>query len=473
MNSGRIAIVSNRLPLTITAKPNNNHGWDIKPSVGGLVTALGPVLRDRGGLWIGWPGTSEHPEIDKLLTDLGSEWGYTLKPVILNPDEISQYYYGFANEILWPLLHDLQSRCNFESSYWSTYKSVNDKFAQIIAESVGKDDYIWVHDYHLMLIAKRLRDLGVGNQVGFFLHTPFPPMDIFSKLPWRSQIISALLYYDSIGFQTRRDRNNFIHCVEAMTRKIFANGRKQISSIATAPWGTKAVICPISIDFQEFGKLASDSVVVELSSGLRQEMGVSQILLGVDRLDYTKGIPQRLRAYKYALEHFRDLRGNVSLIQIVVPSREDIAEYRQLKSEIEGLVSEINGGYSNPGWVPIHYIYRSYQRPELVAFYKAADMALVTPLKDGMNLIAKEYCAANTSNDGVLILSEFAGAANQLRSDALLVNPYDVEGIAHAIYKAYCMPPDERRSRMRRLRKNVAKRDIYWWVNYFVSASSA
>ena len=399
--------------------------------------------------------------------------GYKLKPVVLTEEELSRYYLGFSNEVIWPLFHDLQTHCNFDPAYWNTYQAVNRKFARAIARNAGANDYIWVQDYHLMLVAKELRGMGVERNVGFFLHIPFPPPDIFVKMPWRSQILEAMLQYDLLGFQTARDRNNFIYCVEALTKGTHYDARRQVSTIATPTRETRVGSFPISIDFNEFAQHAADRTVAERARQLREAIPNRQIILGVDRLDYSKGIPQKLRAFRNALERFGDLRGKVTLVQIVVPSREDITEYQELKSEIEGLVSEVNGKFTQSGWVPIHYMFRSLDRSELLAYYRAAEVALVTPLKDGMNLVAKEYCAASTDNSGVLILSEFAGAATQLRRNSLLVNPYDIEGVANAIHRAYNMSANERRLRMRRLRKSIRKRDIFWWVDSFIRAATA
>jgi trehalose 6-phosphate synthase len=452
----RVVIVSNRLPIVVAK--GEGEDWRVKPGEGGLVTALAPVLRDRGGLWMGWPGTSEKMDFDKIVAAGSEQAGYLLKPVVLTAEEIDQYYLGFSNEILWPLFHDLQSRCNFDPAYWDMYQIVNRKFAQAIAENTDAEDFIWIQDYHLMLVARELRSLGVDSRVAFFHHIPFPPLDIYMKLPWRLQILRACLDYDLVGFQTPRDRNNFIHCLEALIERVDVDARRRVCTLAVSRRETKLGTFPIGIDFKEFSRAASSEAIVNVAEGLRNALGKRQIILGLDRLDYTKGIPERLRAYRSALERFGDLRGNVSMVQIVVPSREDIPEYKVLRSEIEGLVGEINGKFAEPGWIPIHYMFRSLGRDELLAYYRAADIALLTPLKDGMNLIAKEYCAAHIDRRGVLILSEFAGAATQLGRNALLVNPYDIIGMAD----------DERQLRMRRLRKVIAQHDIHRWVDSFI-----
>jgi trehalose 6-phosphate synthase len=468
-NPFRLVVVSNRLPVTLIQEKKGT--WRVNPSSGGLVTALTPVLRNRQGVWIGWSGTFDETGLDEILNLYSQDSGYQLRSVKLGPEEIDQYYLGFSNQILWPLLHDLQSRCNFDPSYWSAYQKVNRKFAEVVSDYTTPNDYIWVHDYQLMLLSKELHNIGVKQNIGFFFHTPFPPLDICVKLPWHPQVLKSLLEYDLLGFQTFRDRSNFLHCIASLMRGIHFDARKQVSTIELADREIKAGVFPISIDFDEFAKEAKSGTVTKRANQLRQAVHDRQIVLGVDRLDYSKGIPEKLKAFGNALERFDDLADKITLIQIVVPSREDISEYQDLKSEIEGLVGEINGRCTLPGWVPVHYMFRNLKRSELLAYYRAADIALITPLKDGMNLICKEYCASKVDSRGVLILSQFAGAAFQLSRDAILVHPYDVEGMAEAIYRAYHMDDSERQLRMRRLRKNIRKRDIFWWLNAFLDAS--
>lgn len=471
MKIDRLLVISNRLPISLIR--GNNKKWQVQPSTGGLVNALTPILRNMNGLWIGWHGTLAKVNLDEIIAIGSQNTGLALKPVILTREEINQYYLGFSNEIIWPLFHDLQSRCNFDPAYWNAYQAVNRKFTQVIAENARDNDYIWVHDYHFMLVAKELRSTGVKRRLGFFLHTPFPSLDIFSKLPWRSQILQALLEYDLIGFQTAGDRNNFIHCVEALTEGVHHDARRQVSTITMPNREIKAGIFPISIDFHGFAQQAADRKVAEKSRQLQEAIPCCQLILGIDRLDYSKGIPEKMKAFRNALERFGDLRAKVTLMQIVVPSREDIDQYQQLKSEIESLVSEINGEFTQPGWIPIHYMFRSLDRTELLAYYRAADIALVTPLKDGMNLVAKEYCAANVENRGILILSEFAGSATQLHKHALLVNPYDIEGVANTIHQACNMSINERRSRMQKLRESIRKHDVFRWADSFLRTGMA
>jgi trehalose 6-phosphate synthase len=469
----RLVIVSNRLPIVLTRAADGR--WQIEPGSGGLINALAPVLRDRGGVWIGWPGVVEGeagPDLEPLLAAAMHGAGYSLEPVILSAAERDKFYLGFANEVIWPLFHDLQSRCNFDPSYWAAYQAVNHKFAQAIARIRRASDYIWVHDYHLMTLARDLRALGVEAPIGFFLHIPFPPLDIFLKLPWRAQILHALLDYDLIGFQTIRDRHNFVQCVRTLRKDVAIRGKGQVIEARIGDRTVRLGSFPIGIDFQEFARQAASKGVADMAWYIHEALPDRQLILGVDRLDYTKGIPERLNAFKAALQRFPDLRQRVTLIQVVVPSRTDIREYTDLKEEVERLVGEINGQFTQTGWVPIHYIYRHLDRTELLAYYRTCEIALITPLKDGMNLVAKEYCACSLEQ-GVLILSEFAGAAAQLQRGALMVNPYDVEGVADAIYRAWSMDWDERRARMRSLRRSVREHDIFWWVDSFLRAAIA
>ncbi len=475
MTAERLVVVSNRLPVVL--KRSGSDTWQITPGSGGLVTAMGPVLRNRGGMWIGWPGLAsedcpDEESLGRLLTEGGSRSGYALKYVYLDRDEIDRYYYGFANEILWPLFHDLFPQCNFDPVYWEAYEGVNCKFARCVVEHAGKNDYVWVHDYHLILVARELRRMGLGHRIGFFLHVPFPPLDIFLKLPWRFQILEALLEYDLIGFQTVRDRRNFIGCIRALLG-YKVKGRGQIGSIIMNDREVHVGAFPISIDFKEFSDLARSGEVADQAWIVHANLPKMQLILGVDRLDYTKGIPHRLLAFDNALTRYPELRRKVTLIQVVVPSRREVEEYEKLKQEIERLVGEINGKYTEVGWSPIHYIFHTLTRTELVAYYRTCEIALITPLKDGMNLVAKEYCASSIEDNGVLILSEFAGAAAQLYQDALLVNPYDRQGVADAIYKAFSMNEEQRRERMRRLRNQIRRHDIIDWVDSFLRAGIA
>ncbi|MBT8078598.1 MAG: trehalose-6-phosphate synthase [Gammaproteobacteria bacterium] len=475
----RLLVVSNRLPVVLL-KNKNNDGWSSKTGSGGLVSALMPVLRDRGGVWIGWPGVvDEAASIDEYLDALSDEAGYGLKAVDLSEEEVEGFYEGFSNDVIWPLFHDLRADCYFDPAHWDAYREVNRRFASKVADTCRPGDVIWVHDYHLIGIATGLRRHAIDNKVGFFLHIPFPPPDIFLKLPWRADILSGLLEYDLVGFQTLRDRRNFQRCLKALY-KVQVEGRGQVLEIAASPLNAgigdgqrkrlRIGSFPISIDFDHYANLAkSDRVSTELQL-LTRMFGDRCMILSVDRLDYTKGLLTKLRAFRLLLERHTDLHERVVLSLHVVPSRENIPQYHKLRIELEQLISEINGRWSSPAWIPVHYFYHSLTPEQLSAYYRRADIMFVSPLKDGMNLVAKEYCASHPHNDGLLVLSEFAGAAAELQKGALLINPYDDVGTAETLYEATRMPPEEIYWRMSKLRNKIRRYDIYRWVNSFLQA---
>lgn len=471
--SKRLLVVSNRLPVVLEKKES---GWTLKPGSGGLVSALAPVLSHRGGLWIGWPGLplERGGSWEALIAEGFRERGYDLLPVLLTEEEVRQFYEGFSNAILWPLFHDLTGRCDFQPDYWYAYLAVNRKFAAAVVEHSGADDFIWVQDYQLIHVAEHVRETAAAKRrIGFFLHIPFPPLDIFMKLPWRGQLLNALLAYDLLGFQTPRDRRNFLSCVEHLLDKVEIRRTRSsgLVEVRTEHRAVRVGTFPIGIDYAGFSADAR-SEEVELRVGdLRRRIGPYELVVGIDRLDYTKGLPERLQAFRNALHRFPELRERALLMQIVVPSREAVAEYKALKGEIEQLVGEINGEFSSPGWVPVHYHYRSLQRRDLVALYRMARACFVTSLKDGMNLVAKEFVACQVDGLGALVLSEFAGAAAQLEEGALLVNPHDIEGMADALKTAFEMAPAERLRRMHVMQEVVRKQDIFWWVDCYLKAA--
>jgi trehalose 6-phosphate synthase/phosphatase len=407
----------------------------------------------------------------ELMDDAGEAAGHGLVPVTLPERERAGFYQGFANEVLWPLFHDLQWLCNFRPRYWQSYQRANERFAEAVLRQARPGDFVWVHDYHLAGVGSRLRASTVPVTAGYFLHIPFPAPDMFLNLPWRREFLRSMLDYQVVGFQTERDLHNFSDCLARLlpeARMIPGDGRHDIHFEGRR---IRAGRFPISIDFQDFHRRSAAPEVIAMAEELRALLPDRQLILGVDRLDYTKGIPHRLEAFARALERFPQLHERVTLIQVVVPSREAIPQYDQLKRRIEWLVGRINGRFTKPGgWVPIHYVFRSLEPRELLAYYRAAQIALITPLKDGMNLVAKEYCACSPDDDGVLILSEFAGAAAELGDGALLVNPCDVDGTAEAIRRAVEMPVEERRERMHRLRRTVRERDVFRWVEDFLEA---
>jgi trehalose 6-phosphate synthase len=464
--------MSNRLPYVLENHTRDRERWSLKPGSGGLVTALLPVLKDRGGVWIGWTGTAEDvPGAAEIFQAASSEAGYALRPVVLTEDDVDKYYHGYSNESVWPLFHDLQSRCVFEPEYWHAYVKVNRKFAEALAADCRPDDFVWVHDYQLMDVAHHVRARDRSTVLAFFLHIPFPSPDIFMKLPERNAVLTSLLAYDLVGFQTQRDRRNFIQCVRLLMTQTRVQAEGHLHRLTVGDREMRVGSFPIGIDAASFAASASAPDVEELFQAIRTRFADRQIVLGLDRLDYTKGIPQRLRAFANLLERFPEVRRRIHLFQVVVPSREGIRKYDELRLEIEQLVGHINGRYAELGWVPVHYFFRPLSQTELLAFYRASSIALITPLKDGMNLVAKEFCACSLEEDAVVVLSQFAGAAAQLGSSALVVNPYDVEQTADAIYNAFRMPLGERRYRMRRLRRNVRTQDVFWWVDAFMRAA--
>lgn len=469
---GRLIVVSNRLPVTLSYEDGK---WRGKPASGGLVSALNPVLKNRGGFWAGWPGTGKGAglsHIREILGPLSEESGYRLLPVMLTEVDVEAFYHGFSNSVLWPLFHDLQSRCVFSPAFWEGYLKSNGKFARVVAKHAGENDFVWVNDYQLIPLGEMLKKRRSGLRSSFFLHIPFPSVDVFMKMPWRKEILSQMTHYSFMCFQTGRDRRNFLDCLRVFFPETAVSGRGHILRVKVEDRSFFLGSLPVSIDFQAYSSLGSSRQVVSRAKAIRQEVQGDKFVLGVDRLDYSKGIPEKLKGFQRCLERFPDLRERISLHQIVVPSRESVEQYQALKGEIELLISRINGKYSTTRWVPVNWHYGSVAGEELAAMYRAADIALVTSLKDGMNLVCKEYCACKGKEPGVLILSEFAGAALQLAKGAVLVNPYDMDGVADAIYRAFSMAEKEKRDRMRFLRKSIARQNVFWWVDNFLRAAS-
>jgi trehalose 6-phosphate synthase len=469
VNARRLIVVSNRLPITIEVADNK---FRLQPSSGGVVSALVPILRESKGCWVGWTGTDYDDTLVELVNDWKSTQPFTVAPVYLSAEEKGCFYHGCSNEVIWPLFHGLPSRCTFNSAYWRGYCKATAKFADAVEDVASEGDFIWVHDYHLMMLAGGLRARGFRERMAYFHHIPFPSPDVFEMLPWRTELLRALMHFDVIGFQTARYRQNFVDCLRRYLDDVqigrIINGQLVHAAGRTAIVENHA----ISIDFKTFAQDAAAAEVAEAAQAMRERFSRMRIVLGVDRLDYTKGIIERLQAFRTLLECHPELRNRVTFVQIVVPSREDIPEYRRLRLGIETLVSKINGEYGDPGWCPIQYFYRSVSRTELLAFYRAAHVALVTPLKDGMNLVAKEFCAARTDYSGVLVLSEFAGAADELSNGALIVNPHDSEGVAAMLYLALHMDEQEQRARMLLLRSHIRRHDVFRWSQAFLKNNS-
>jgi trehalose 6-phosphate synthase len=461
---GRLLVVSNRLPVTLDT---TEDGPRLRSSGGGLVTALMPILRDCRGYWVGWTGGDSEDISAEVFKNWELSQNYSFVPVFLTAAEKASYYRGFSNEIIWPLFHSLPSRCQFDSLYWDGYCKVNEKFADAVGSVAHTNDFIWVHDYHLMMLAHALRRRALTHPLAYFHHIPFPSPDIFETLPWREEVLRALLQFDLLGFQTVRDRRNFIGCLRRCLNAVRVCHIGETHLVSAEGQSVRLGTFPISIDYDEFEADSVQSETIVASEAIRKNLNDSKIILGVDRLDYTKGVPERLTAFQKLIELNPDLRGRVTMIQIVVPSREDIPEYKQLQLRIEALVGKINGKFGTPGWVPVHYLYRCVSRTELISFYRAADVAMVTPLKDGMNLVAKEFCASRSDNRGVLLLSEFAGAAEELRCGALLVNPHHTEKVAVLLEKALGMDEAEQEMRMAKMRSHIRTHDVFHWFESF------
>jgi len=460
----QLLIVSNRLPVSIVKEDDN---WSAKSSPGGLVTALEPIMRQTNSVWVGWPGCPADAPAERLLEELSTE-RYRLKPVILTEDEIARYYRGHANKTIWPLFHDLLGHFSFNTDNWYAYIDVNRRFAEVANEQASDDSFIWIHDYQLLLVGQFLREMHNQQHLSFFLHIPFPSVDLFRRMPRNREVLEAMLQYDHLGFQTSQDRRNFIQCIKWFIPEAKRQNYRRKAIIEYNGRKVKVGHYPISIDFNEFNEGAKDTRVADAAWYLHENSRSSKLVLGLDRLDYTKGIPERFLAFERMFDKYPDTHGNISLIQVVIPSRLNVPDYQNLKGELDSLAGRINSRISKHGWIPIHYQFRELDRVQLLGHYRACDIALITPLRDGMNLVAKEYCAASVDDSGVLILSEFTGAARQMQKGALIVNPYDIEGTADAIYAAYVMDDQERRKRMRILRSEVKRNDVRRWVTSFM-----
>ncbi len=460
----RLVVVSNRLPVAIT---KTDGTWQVEHSPGGLVTALGPIIKRTHGEWIGWPGCSDDVPYEELLQEHSVAQEYRLIPVDVTEEEVAKYYRGFSNKALWPLFHDLLGQFSFDLEDWNTYLDVNRRFAEKIVETVSEDSLIWIHDYQLLCVGHYLRELGVQTHLRFFLHIPFPSVDLFRRLPWNRELLQAILSHDHIGFQTPTDRRNFVSCVKWLIPEATRSVKRRRSTIRFEGRNTQVGYYPISIDFDEFNNMANSREVADAAWYLRENLKSPVVMLGLDRLDYTKGIPERFLAMERLFEKYPDTVGKITLLQIVVPSRLGVPEYQALKDRLDSLAGRINGRVARHGWTPIFYQFRSLDRIQLLGHYRAADIALITPLRDGMNLVAKEYCASSVDNRGTLILSEFAGSAPQLARGAILVNPYDADGVADAVYSAYIMTQEERERRMKLLRAEIKRNDVHRWVGWF------
>ncbi len=456
-------VVANRLP--VDRGDDENEPWRRSP--GGLVTALEPVVQRTGGAWVGWPGQSDL-DVEPFEFD-----GVHLVPVSLSADEVAKYYEGFSNDTIWPLYHDVIAAPTYHRAWWDAYVRVNRRFAEAAAGVAGPDATVWVHDYQLQLVPRMLREMRPDLTIGYFHHIPFPAYGIFSQLPWRSQVLEGLLGADVIGFQRAADAANF---TMAVRRRFGFDSRAGSIRVALPGGGERTAVArayPISIDTATYEELARRPDIQARAREIREELGNPRsVLLGVDRLDYTKGIRHRLKAVGELFDDGHFEIGDATLVQVASPSRERVAAYMQLRDEIELAVGRINGDHDTVGLTAIRYLHHSYPREEMVALYLAADVMLVTALRDGMNLVAKEYVASRVDGDGVLVLSEFAGASDEL-TQALRINPHDIQGLKDAIMTAVEMPATERRRRMRALRRRVRDNDVSAWSQRFLGDLAA
>src|SRR5918998_6218089 len=458
----RLVVVSNRLPYTLKRA---GDAWRTDRSTGGLATAMGPILRRTEGIWIGWPGDSSDPEDARRQKTL-RRWAERDRYFAVDiPEEIAHgFYEGYANQTLWPLFHQFPSLLNFKPEHWAAYTEANRRFRDGVLARLQPNDLVWVHDYQLMLLPQLLRGAVPDACIGFFLHIPFPSSPIFRLLPRREELLQGLLGADYIAFHTY----SYLQHFRASTLRILGLDSR-MDRLEIGGRSVRLDALPIGIAPREFTELLEhDAETIKRRDELRTRFDGRRVLLGVDRLDYTKGIPERLRTFRRLLKQSPDLRGKVILIQVAVPSREVIPMYKELRQEVDELVGKINGEFSTPDWTPITYIRRALPRTELAALYSVADLAWVTPLRDGLNLVAKEYVACQQDGAGVLVLSEFAGAASEM-GEAFLVNPYDEEQTAATIVHALALPEEERHDRARALHKRVLRNNVFAWGDRFIA----
>jgi trehalose 6-phosphate synthase/phosphatase len=460
---GRLLVVSNRLPLSV--RRDREGVWHSEPTSGGLQSALSPILARRGGVWIGWPGYGPRTP-DEGWQHQVRQWkerhGYVA--VDLPSALARKFYEGYANQTLWPLFHSFPTRFDYDGELWTAYVNANRRFRDAVLEQLEPGDTIWIHDYHLMLLPRMLREVAPEARIGFFLHIPFPASELLRILPRRDEVLRGLLGADLVAFQTHSDLQHFR---SSLLRLVGLPS--QMDRVLAQGHSTRLDALPISIAPLEFtALLESDEPTRTAVAAHKERFRGQRILLAVDRLDYTKGIPQRLRAFRKLLEGAPRLRGKVTLVQVAIPSRERIPEYERLGSEVSGLIGDVNGEFGRPDWTPVVYMRRGIDRSDLVALYAAADVGWVTPLRDGMNLVAKEYVACHRGMDGALLLSEFAGAAAEM-GEAFLVNPYDEERMAAVLERILDLPGEERQERMALLYRRLQRNNVFRWAERFLA----
>ncbi|WP_070379603.1 alpha,alpha-trehalose-phosphate synthase (UDP-forming) [Rhodococcus sp. WMMA185] len=459
-------VVANRLPVDLERLPDGTTRW--KRSPGGLVTALEPILRRNQGAWVGWAGVAD-AELDPVVED-----ELELYPVPLSSQEIAEYYEGFSNATLWPLYHDVIVKPEYNRDWWNTYVEVNRRFAEATSKAAAHGATVWVQDYQLQLVPKMLRMLRPDLTIGFFLHIPFPPVELFMQMPWRTEIVEGLLGADLIGFHLPGGAQNFLFLARRLAGQQTSRGNVGVrSKLGVVQVGFRTVrvgAFPISIDSGKLDEQSRSKAIRDRARAIRKELGNPKyIMLGVDRLDYTKGIDVRLSALKELLDEHRIDPTETVMVQLATPSRERVESYVQMRDGIERMVSRINGEYGEVGKPVVHYLHRPIPRDDLIAFFVAADVMLVTPLRDGMNLVAKEYVACRSDLGGALLLSEFTGAAAELRQ-AFLCNPHDLDSVKDAMEQALFQPREDGRRHMRALRRQVLTHDVDRWAKSFLNA---
>ena len=457
----RLLIVSNRLPITVEKKKNALH---FPQSTGGLATGLGSFYKSYESIWVGWPGITSDKTNKEEREDIEAKLmsNFNCYPIFLSQNDIEKYYHGFSNKTLWPLCHYFTQFALYDKNFWESYRRVNELFSEVIFKIYKKDDFIWIHDYHLMLLPNLIRERLPDAMIGFFHHIPFPSFEIFRLLPWRKEILEGLLGADLIGFHIDDYTRHFLISVHRLLGYEYTLGQIQaddrIIRVDTFPMG---------IAFERFSKAIQDPKVKKEVTRFRKKLSEHKVILSVDRLDYTKGIPERLKVFNTFLERNPAYREKVIFILVAVPSRTQIEHYKWLKKQIDELVGQINGKFGTIGWTPIWYLYRSLPFHSLTALYSIADICLVTPLRDGMNLIAKEYIATKTDGKGVLILSEMAGAAKEL-GETIIVNPNNREEMVEALAKGLTMPEEEQIERNRVMQKRIQRYNVVRWKEEFI-----
>ncbi len=452
-------IVSNRLPIKIKQEKNQ---LIYSTSEGGLATGLGSIYKEGDNVWVGWPGlaVTKNAQKEEIAKHLKQE---SMKPVFLSASEIEDFYEGFSNETLWPNFHYFNQYTVYDESLWKAYQKVNRKFAKELEDVIEDGDTLWIHDYQLLLLPGLIREEKPNVSIGFFLHIPFPSFESFRLLPWRRELLEGMLGADLLGFHTYDDMRHFLSSVNRLAGLGNSNGQINV--------GNRQILAdalPMGIDYDKYVNAAASPETLEREVRYRTSIGEHKVILSIDRLDYSKGIPQRLRAFEQFLTKYSEYRNKVSLLMVLVPSRDTVPKYKQLKEEIDLLVGRINGKFGRMNWTPVHYFYRSFPLPALSAFYRMAHVALVNPMRDGMNLVCKEYIASKLDKKGVLILSEMAGASKEL-SDAILINPNDINELVEAIKEALDMPIAEQQRRMEIMQKSIQRYNIHQWVDLFMS----